>query len=314
MCAANTNLVSVIICAVEVVLQSDEFKNGDSLRLFHGRGESYEALTWINIDFFDPVIVIVLYQHADESWLIQLTQSLKEVVHSPDKKSLTVLVQRRYLPKSPFSKLNGGWPHEIFAKRKGLKFKLSVTQQNIGFFLDIEPARIWLEKSCHGKRVLNLFSYTCAFSVVAMHSGAHSVVNIDLSRRSLNTGKENHLHNELSIDHVSFFAHDIFKSWGKLKKRGPYDIVVVDPPSFQKGSFIARTDYPKLLRRLESLISNGGYALVCLNEPSVNKEIFRDDCSKILNQFVFDQALPTSNFFPEKDVSRGLKLNVFRKL
>ena len=294
-------------------MQTEEFKRGDSIRLFHGRGGCYEDLTWVNIDFFDPIVVIVIYQKVEQDWLRELSAMLMTTISSQENTLSAVLVQMRYEQQSPFEILTGQLPSSVFATREKLQFKLSFNQQNLGYFLDIEPARLWLKANCKGKRVLNLFSYTCAFSVIAKSAGASAIVNIDLSRRSLNIGRENHTLNQLPVEDVSFFAHDIFKSWGKLKKYGPYDIVVLDPPSFQKGSFVAKKDYHKILRRLDSLTEEGGYALVCLNDPSVEKSFFRTLCSQILEGFTFIQALPASVFVPEADSEKGLKLNLFQK-
>lgn len=71
------------------------------------------------------------------------------------------------------------------------------------------------------RKVLNLFAYTCAFSVAALKGGADEVVNMDMSKGALAIGKQNHLLNGLTAG-ARFLGHDIFKSWGKLKKNsGP---------------------------------------------------------------------------------------------
>ena len=307
-------MIDIITRACVEAISTEECKRGDSIRLFHGRGGCYEGLTWINIDFFDPVVVIVLYQPVEEAWLQALAETFPRIFAAQEKVLVAVVVQKRYEQQSPFDVLVGQLPDQVFASRKNLQFKLSFTQQSLGFFLDIEPARKWLEQHCDGKRVLNLFSYTCAFSVIAKSAGARSVVNMDLSRRSLNIGRDNHVINQLSVEQVSFFAHDIFKSWGKLKKYGPYDIIIVDPPSFQKGSFIAKHDYHKILRRLDALVCEGGYALVCLNDPLVEKKDFCERCAQVLEHFTLIESLPASVLIPEADSEKGLKLNVFQKI
>ena len=86
--------------------------------------------------------------------------------------------------------------------------------------------------------VLNLFAYTCAFSVVALQAGARLVVNVDMGQGTMATGQQNHQINGITAG-ASFLVHDIFKAWGKINRSGPYGLVIVDPPSYQKGSFIA---------------------------------------------------------------------------
>ena len=313
-----TDLIPVVIETCKQAITSPECNAGDSLRIFHGRGKTYPGLSWCSIDFFSPVVVITLFQDTPGEWLSRLCKSLVELFNSEHIEHATkvecIVVQRRYLEKSPFEVLYGNLPDKLYAVRNGLKFQLSFSQQNLGFFLDIEPARCWLEKSCNGANVLNLFSYTCAFSVVAKAAGADSVVNIDMSRKSLNTGRENHIVNDLETSHVRFLPHDIFKSWGKLKKMGPYDIVIIDPPSFQKGSFIADKDYKKVLARMASLVKPGGWVLACLNSPEVTRSAFRDACDDSLGeQFVWEQNLAPNAFFPDLEPENALKMIVYQR-
>lgn len=308
--SADVNVVN------DEIIQSDA---SDSFRIFHGRGGSYEGLKWLTIDYFYPVWVVTLFARPDEGVLECIVELLKRhiEVSYPEKKQLSILLQRRYLPRAPWEEVYGESPKEVFATRAGKRFTLNFNQQNAGFFLDIEPARKWLELHAQTKNILNMFSYTCSFSVVAAAAGAKAVVNIDLSRRSLDTGRSNHRINNLSCENIKFLPHDILKSWGKLKRYGLYDIVIVDPPSFQKGSFVASKDYTKLLNRLKDLVAPNGSVLLCLNAPEVSLESF---LAQVINHadfsndgvFVFDQALPTHEDFPDVHV-KALKMLVFNR-
>src|SRR3546814_21000772 len=97
--------------------------------------------------------------------------------------------------------------------------------------------RRWVQEQAQGKRVLNLFAYTCGFSVAAIAGGAEHVVNLDMASAALTRGRENHRLNGHDLSRVSFLGHELFKSWGKVRKLGPYDLIIIDPPSFQQGSF-----------------------------------------------------------------------------
>tara|TARA_B110000503_G_scaffold56880_1_gene91053 strand:+ start:723 stop:1196 length:474 start_codon:yes stop_codon:yes gene_type:complete len=57
-----------------------------------------------------------------------------------------------------------------------------------------------------------------------------------MAKASLGKGRDNHKLNGQNLQGVKFEGVDIFKSYGRLRKYGPYDILVCDPPSFQKGS------------------------------------------------------------------------------
>jgi len=140
--------------------------------------------------------------------------------------------------------------------------------QNHGLFLDMAEGRRWVRDHAaarstdrYGLKVLNLFAYTCAFSVGALQAGARHVVNVDMSHGAIGVGQQNHQLNGITTG-AAFLPHDIFSSWGKITRGGPYGLVIVDPPSYQKGSFVATKDYARLMRRLPDLLAPGGHALL----------------------------------------------------
>lgn len=302
---------------------ANRYASGDSFRIFHGRGGCYEDLHWCAIDYFDGLWVATLYAPTNEETEQGLFDLLVAHMFATGAHDSTLLVQRRYLDGAPWQVIIGAMPEEGTAKRGNLQFALNFNQQNLGFFLDIEPARKWLEKTASNKRVLNMFSYTCAFSVVAMAAGADSVVNIDMSRRSLDVGRKNHYINKLDTQAVKFLPHNIFKSWGKLRKLGPYDVVIVDPPSFQKGSFIATKDYAKVVRKLTDLVEVGGHALLCLNSPEISFTAFHKEIETVLSEdvcaqegkFELEQKMAACEDFAESSPDHGaLKILAYRRV
>lgn len=286
-------------------------ENIESRRLFHGRGGCFYDLEHVCIDWFDPMLLLTLFADKGIEWEDSLIAALQETL--PNARG--IYIQRRYQARPQISLVVGAEPETgWFAHRGALRFELSTHQQNAGYFLDIEQGRHWLESKAKGASLLNLFSYTCTFSVIAVAAEAKSVVNMDLSSRSLSRGRDNHRINHLDPAGVSYYAHDVMKSWSKVRKHGPYDIVVCDPPSFQKGSFIAKRDYPKVLRRLPEFIRQGGEALVCLNSPEINFFEFKTVVDEQLSGCEFVERLPLHPDFPEKDSDCALKLLVYRKL
>ena len=173
-------------------------------------------------------------------------------------------------------------------------------------------ARAEVGADAPGARVLNLFAYTCAFSVAALQGGAAHVVNIDMARGAIATGQQNHQLNGLHGG-AAFLAHDIFHSWGKITRAGPYELVIVDPPSYQKGSFVATKDYARLLRRLPDLLSDGGHALLCLNAPELSMGFLRGLVDEHAPALRFMERVPNPAVFAAVDDDRALKVAVFMK-
>jgi 23S rRNA (cytosine1962-C5)-methyltransferase len=186
--------------------------------------------------------------------------------------------------------------------------------QNHGLFLDMAEGRRWVREHVAtrpGLKVLNLFAYTCAFSVVARQAGASQVVNVDMSHGALAIGQKNHQLNGLAAG-ASFLAHDIFKSWGKVTRGGPYDLVIVDPPSYQKGSFVASKDYARLMRRPPDLLAPGGHALLCLNAPELGLDFLQEQMQALAPSLTFVQRVPNPAVFADISPERSLKVLVYR--
>jgi 23S rRNA (cytosine1962-C5)-methyltransferase len=195
----------------------------------------------------------------------------------------------------------------------GLKYQLDIGRnQNFGLFLDMRNGRQWVQDNAKGKNVLNLFAYTCGFSVAAIAGGARQCLNVDMSRGSLNKGRDNHRLNEHDMRSVNFLGYDIFKSWGKIKKGGPYELVIIDPPSFQKGSFALTKDYKKILRRLPELLTEGGEVIACVNSPAVSPNFLIETMAEEAPNVEFIERLDNPPEFVDVDLDSSLKVLKFR--
>ncbi|MYM61992.1 class I SAM-dependent methyltransferase [Pseudomaricurvus sp. HS19] len=289
-------------------LLSDD--NSDSRRWFHGRGRTFPGFEQVAVDWFDPVLWVTLFKPEETAGLEQ--QWLREIVEllqTSGSRVAAVLVQRRFAGHSSCECIWGEVPELLYARRGALRFHLQLGErQNTGYFLDMEPGRCWLDGLSKGRRVLNLFSYTCSLSVVAMAAGANSVVNVDMSSAALGQGRDNHRLNDQDLGAVRFLSENILKSWGRIRRQGPYDLVVMDPPSFQKGSFVAQRDYPKLLRRVPELMPAGGDLLLSLNAPELPESFLHDCIAEAALQCEVVGRLPEHPDFPDSDSERRLKL------
>jgi len=280
----------------------------ESQRLFHGRGHGYQGLSHVNVDWFEPVILLSLYQEVEPSWLAEQVAQLRTLTD----KCQSIQVQYRCRKFAPCELLWGQEITNLTAVEHGLKYHISLGKaQNSGLFLDMRNGREWLMKHCENKRVLNLFSYTCAFSVAALAGNASKVINVDMSKSSLTKGRENHRLNDQDLSKVVFEGVDIFKSYSRLKKHGPYQVLVSDPPSFQKGSVDIKRDYKKIIRRLPELMSANGEVLLCLNSPELNVEFLMAEVARECPECVFQYQLETPAVFKEAHQGKGLKCLYF---
>lgn len=280
-----------------------------SQRLFHGRGHAFEGLEHVCVDWIAPAILITVFKEPEIEWLDQLVLELAALF--PEQESIQV--QYRCRQGAPFEVKSGQQMTELVAFEDGLQYLIALGKaQNTGLFLDMINGRRWLKGHSAGKKVLNLFSYTCGFSVAAIEGGADLVVNVDMSKASLATGRENHRLNDHPLDRVVFQGVDIFKSWGRIKKPGPYDILVSDPPSFQKGSVNIQRDYHKIIRRIPELVVPGGLVMLCLNSPDLDDAFLLSQVAEQCPQCSLLEKIENPEIFIDAQAGRGLKVYVFQ--
>ncbi|SKA57112.1 class I SAM-dependent methyltransferase [Enterovibrio nigricans] len=291
---------------------------GDEVRrVFHGRGRCYDGLEQITADWLGQgVLQIAVFKEAEPAFYIALNEQVQAFVQSDVWKQVggkTVSVQHRDREGAETETLVGEMPMQINVVENTLTYKLDLgKRQNNGLFLDMRLGRQWVKDHAQGKRVLNLFAYTCGFSVAAIEGGAEKVVNLDMAKSSLSRGRENHQLNQHDMSKVSFLGHELFKSWGKVKKFGPYDLVIIDPPSFQKGSFVLTKDYAKILRKLPELVAEGGDVLACVNSPDVLPSFLTEQMAELAPAFLFESRLENPPEFEDIDTDSALKVLHFK--
>ena len=292
----------------------------DASRIFHGRGGRYPGCEHLVLDAFPPVLVLTSFQPLEEAALAAVGEALQaRWAHIGGNQPLNWVYQMRQPGAKAETRLMAGCvpePHTV--TEAGLQYRAHVLRgQNHGIFLDMAEGRRWVREHVathpehrYGLKVLNLFAYTCAFSVVALDAGARQVLNMDMAQGALATGQQNHQLNGLTG--ASFLAHDIFSSWGKITRSGPYHLIIIDPPSYQKGSFVATKDYDKLMRPLPALLRPGGHVLLCLNAPELNTAFLKDQMADIAPELEFVERVANPAVFADVDEERSLKVLVYR--
>ena len=307
----------------------------DARRLFHGRGLRWSGLEEITVDWLQGVVLVCLFRQPQAGELAALKAMLLSLAQTPvwqRAQAHSLLLQHRYkegdakppalnpdaaaLVPSQSSRAEWivGAPHsEWRISEDGLRYLLDLGQkQNTGLFLDMRYGRRWVREQAQGKRVLNLVAYTCGFSVAAIAGGASQVVNLDMAKAALNRGRDNHRLNGHDLSGVSFLGHELFKSWSAVKRYAPYDLIIIDPPTFQKGSFALTQDYAKILRRLPDLLNPGGLVLACVNDPHIAPDFLLAGMAEHAPSLHFVERLANPPEFADVHEHGGLKAMVFR--
>ncbi|MDD2711958.1 MAG: class I SAM-dependent methyltransferase [Simplicispira sp.] len=292
----------------------------DAQRIFHGRGGLHPGCEHWVLDAFPPVFVLTSFLPASDGELAAVGAALvaRWQQLAPDQ-PLNWVYQHRQDGRADTRLMAGSVPDPHVVSEQGAQYRVHVLKgQNHGLFLDMAAGRRWVREYAaahsndrYGLKVLNLFAYTCAFSVVALQAGARQVVNVDMGQGAMAIGQKNHQLNGLTAK-ASFLVHDIFSTWGKITRGGPYGLVIVDPPSYQKGSFVATKDYARLMRRLPDLLAPGGHALVCLNAPGLGLAFLKDQMHALAPELALVEQVANPAVFADVSPDSALKVLVYR--
>jgi 23S rRNA (cytosine1962-C5)-methyltransferase len=183
----------------------------------------------------------VILSHKDAASLEELLSGLEswsaESGWSPDR------VFTRFLPLKNADRISpvrhsgdASAPLSSILTEAGVRYGIDIAAgYSHGLFLDQRANRAKL-RSLRPKRVLNTFAYTCSFSVVAALEGAETI-SVDLSRKSLDRGKQNFALNGIDEKRHRFIADDTLDLLPSLYSRGEkFDAIILDPPTFSRGN------------------------------------------------------------------------------
>lgn len=279
-----------------------------AFRLFNQEGDGFGGLT---VDLYGDYAVFSWYN----SYVYQIRkviseafrQVFPEVLGTYEKirfKGLDYESAHVYGQEAPdfFTVLENGVLYQVFMN-DGLM---------TGIFLDQHEVRGSLvDGLAMGKSLLNMFSYTAAFSVAAAMGGASQTTSVDLAKRSRELSQAHFQANGISTDDHRFIVMDVFEYFKYAKRKDlTYDVIVLDPPSFarnKKQTFSVAKDYHKLISQSLEILNPGGIIIASTNAANVSRQKFTEQIDKgfagrsyqILNKY----GLPADFAYNKKDES-----------
>ena len=200
---------------------------------------------------------------------------------------------------------NEGENLQMIATEHHLKFGIDFgAGYSVGLFIDQRENRRFVRQTA-SKRLLNCFAYTCSFSVVAASAGAQTV-NVDLSKKSLERGRQNFVLNSLSTEGHQFIADDVRPVLRRLARRGQkFDMIMLDPPTFSRtkggDAFHVEKDFEELIVLALDLIEREGRILLSTNCETLNEqalERFSRYCLKLSRRSGVFHRQPAPIDFP----------------
>ena len=279
-----------------------------AFRLFNQEGDGFGGLT---VDLYGDYAVFSWYN----SYVYQIRKVISEAFRQVFPELLGAYEKIRfkgldyesahiYGQEAPdfFTVLENGVLYQVFMN-DGLM---------TGIFLDQHEVRGSLvDGLAMGKSLLNMFSYTAAFSVAAAMGGASQTTSVDLAKRSRELSQAHFQANGISTDDHRFIVMDVFEYFKYAKRKGlTYDVIVLDPPSFarnKKQTFSVAKDYHKLISQSLEILNPGGIIIASTNAANVSRQKFTEQIDKgfagrsyqILNKY----GLPADFAYNKKDES-----------
>lgn len=154
----------------------------------------------------------------------------------------------------------------------GTKFKINLQDYlDTGLFMDHRETRQMIASISKEKKILNLFSYTCSFSVQAAMKGAAFTKSIDMSNSYTTWGRENFLLNNLPLKNNPIIRADCLKFLDEEIYKGyKYNIIIIDPPTISRSKkmdnlFDIQIDYLFLINKSLKLLSPDGIIFFSTN-------------------------------------------------
>lgn len=201
----------------------------------------------------------------------------------------------------------------------GLRYRVRPADGfDAGVYADMRAVRAWMAPHWRGRRVLNTFAFTGAFTVSAAAGGAREVLSVDLSPQVLERLAENLRENGLDPEQHPRWDMDVFRALDRLRRKEErFDVVIADPPSFARGPdgpWSASRDFPRLIAACLRVLSPGGWLVAATNNGTVSPKAFQEQIGegalragrrlRLLHQGSPPVDFPAALAFPE---SRYLK-------
>lgn len=200
-----------------------------AFRWIFGEGD---GLPGVVVDLYGRFAVIALYAEGLEQIADWVTRALRETTE------LSGVVRRR---RESEQRLELVWgrrpPPDLLVEEHGVRLRADLELgQKTGLFLDHRENRRYVGTLAAGRSVLNLFSYTGAFSLHAARGGASRVTSVDVAAGAMDTARENFRLNGLDADAHEFVVADVFEYLERARRaRKTWDLVISDPPSFARS-------------------------------------------------------------------------------
>ncbi|MGX6485500.1 class I SAM-dependent rRNA methyltransferase [Aerococcus sanguinicola] len=292
-----------------------------AFRFFNGEGD---GLGGLSVDVYGDYLLIQWYSLGIYAYRASIVEALKEVLPA----CRGIVGKNRFQSQDH---LASEWlageeaPEHFTVLEEGRRYVVRLNDHWMtGIFLDQREVRTYLQSELAvGRRVLNTFSYTGAFSVAAALGGASQTCSVDLANRSRDLTEEQFAANGIPLADQEIYVMDTFDYYKYARRHDKfYDLIIMDPPSFarnKKKVFKVNKDYPKLVAEALGILSSQGDLVCSTNASNYSLAAFKSDIEKgakkaqrslrLIQEFKLPGDFPVPAHSPESDY---LKVLIYR--
>lgn len=241
-------------------------------RLFNGEGD---GIGGVIIDRYADYAVFSWYNETLYQKKAELLTAFRTVYPDIIGAYEKIRFSTKDLPESQF--LYGEQaPEPLLVTENGVQFATYLNEGLMtGIFLDQKEVRGRLvDGFAVGKTVLNMFSYTGAFSVAAAMGGAVATTSVDLAKRSLPKTTEQFEVNHLNLAAQKIIVMDVFDYFKYASRKGlSYEMIILDPPSFarnKKKVFSVAKNYGELVKDSIDILTDKGTLIASTNAANLS--------------------------------------------
>jgi len=256
----------------------ERFYSRPYYRLVHAEGDGLPGLV---IDRFDDILVLQITIAGMERALSELTAALRDLLNPA-----TIILRNdtpaRALEGLPsYVRVELGSAGRAVVEENGARYFADLgSGQKTGWYYDQRDNRAFIAALAQGRTVLDAYSYTGGFGVLAARAGANEVICLDSSESALALAEQSAATNRVSVRAVKA---DVFEELSRLAARKEtFDIVVADPPPFVKSKKDLEPGakaYRKLARLAADVTARGGMLLLASCSHNIPLERFAGECA-----------------------------------
>ncbi len=276
----NVEWFKQVFLGAKKLRQHANLDDSNAFRWLNGEGDGLPGVT---VDVYADYLMLQLFTPAWDAHLEPMISALQQVfqpkgIYRKLRPQETRALEAKTRSKE-YSCLVSGSPAPVplQVEENGLNYWVDLREGlNTGLFPDQRRNRLELMQRVTGKRVLNLFAFTGAFSVAAAAAGAKKVTSVDVSAKYLKIAEENFAINRLNPKRHGFVVGDVFAELAKMQTRQQrFDVILFDPPSFSttsKSRFSTHGGTSKLVAATLPLLESGGLLMSSSNHQKVSME------------------------------------------